>query len=315
MALVLCVAMLAGCSSNSASTDAKDVSTAAEEVLSGVDVKSGETTYPLTVKDSVGEVTIESQPTKIVSLAPATTEDLFAIGVGDKVVGDTEYCNYPEAAQSIEKVGDFSTPNVEKILALDPDLVVSNSNLQDDVRSQLENAGIKVLVYDPTTVTEVEESIVSLGEVCGVNDKAAEVVNNMQDELSSLIDSLKKVDTDKSVFIDLGSYYTVGPGSLQNNELEIIGATNIAADQKTAYPVLTTEQIIADNPDVYISMYTSVDDLKKVSGFDKIKAFEDGQAYSYADTSQNADMISRPGPRVVDGMKILAQDIYPDAFK
>lgn len=315
MALVLCVAMLAGCSSNSASTDAEDVSTAAEEVLSGVDVKSGDTTYPLTVKDSVGEVTIESQPTKIVSLSPAMTEDLFAIGVGDKVVGDTEYCNYPEAAQSIEKVGDFSTPNVEKILALDPDLVVSNSNLQDDVRTQLENAGIKVLVYDPTTVTEVEESIVSLGEVCGVNDKAAEVVNNMQDELSSLIDSLKKVETDKTVFIDLGSYYTVGPGSLLNNELEIIGAENIAADQNTAYPVLTTEQIIADDPDVYISMYTPVDELKKVSGFDTMTCFKDNAVYSYADTSQNADMISRPGPRVVDGMKVLAQDIYPDAFK
>ncbi len=311
LAILLSIAFVfAGCG-NSAQTDEDQ----AQETLSGVETKSGSTTYPLKIKDDVGEVEFDKAPEKIVSLSPACTESLFAIGAGDEVVGDTEYCNYPEQAQSIEKVGSFSEPNVEKILSLDPDLIVTNSNLSDDARKQLENAGMKVFVADPKTVTDVQKYLVNLGEILNKNDNAAKVVNNMQTELNDIVDKLKDVENEKSVFVDLGSYYTVGPGSLLNNELENLKAVNIAGNSDSAYPVLTTEQIIKDNPDVYISLYTPLSDLQKVPGFDQINAFKNNQVYSYSDVSENADMISRPGPRVVDGMKILAQDIYPDQFQ
>lgn len=302
---LLMLVLLAGCGAQtSGSTESSTVA-----------VKTGATTYPVTIQDDIGDVTIESKPQKIVSLAPSTTEELFAVGAGARVVGDTEYCNYPQAAKAIEKVGSYSTPNVEKILALSPDLVVSSDNIDDGVRTQLENAGVKILVFGADTVTGVEQDLVALGEAVDNNDDAAKTVKTMQDELSTLQDQLSGVTTEKTVFIDLGSYYTVGPGSLIDNELTDIKAKNIAADTGKPYPVLTTEEIVQKNPDVYISLYTPVEELKKVPGFDQMTAFKTGQVYSYAEISNNADMISRPGPRTVEGMKVLAHDIYPDIVK
>ncbi len=279
-----------------------------------VETYSGATSYPVIITDMSGDVTIDEKPERIVSLSPSNTEILFAIGAGDQVVGRTNYCNYPPEAEKVESIGDYATPSVEKILSLSPDLVMATDFIADDVKSQIEATGAKVLVFSPATIDEVENSITSIGQAVDQNDGATTVVENMQSQYDDLKAKLDTKDVTKTVFIDLGDYYTVGPGSLLNDELTLIDAENIAADADASYPQLSVETIVSDDPDVYISFLNTADQLKQVSGFSTMKCFEDNEVFYYPDTSTDADVMKRPGPRVIEGMQLLAKDIYPEVF-
>lgn len=304
---LLFLLLLTGC--NTDTTETKD-----ESSLS-VATFSGETEYPVTIEDVTGEITIEKMPERIVSLSPANTETVFALGAESRLVGRTEYGNYPPEAESVASVGSYSSPNVEEILSKTPDLIIGSDYVDDSIRKQLEATGATVLVFSPKTVKDVENYIVTLGQVLDRNDMASQLITDIQAEYDALIDNLGAVEEEKSVFIDLGNYYSVGPGSLLNDELELIQAKNIAGNADTAYPLLSVETIISDDPDVYISLFTKIDELKKVAGFDTIEAFKNDQVYYYDGLGNDADMIQRPGPRIIQGMEILARDIYPDAFK
>lgn len=301
--------ILTGCNSSTDTAENKD-----ESSLS-VTTYSGDTEYPVTVKDINGEVTIESEPERIVSLSPANTETIFALGVESRLVGRTEYGNYPPEAEEVASVGSYASPNAEAILEKTPDLVITSDFIDESLKTQLEATGAKVLVFSPNTVKDVENYMVTLGQVVNANDMASQLVTDIQAEYDALIEKLGAVEEEKTVFLDLGSYYTAGPGSLLNDELELIQAKNIAGDADSAYPQLSVETIIADDPDVYISFYQTIDELKKVPGFDTLKAFKNNEVYYYDGLGNDADMIQRPGPRIIEGMKILAQDIYPEAFK
>ena len=275
----------------------------------------GETSYPLTITDDLDkEVTFEAQPERVVSLSPANTEILFALGLSDKVVGRTDYCNYPEEAQKVESIGDYNAPNVEKIISLSPDLVLATDFINDDVRAQLEAAGAKVMVFKAADIPTVEEDIHRVGQIMNVNGKATEIVDGMEKKYTELKEKMNSVKTQKSVFIDIGNYYSSGENSLLGTMLSDINAKNIAADTGMDWPQLSVEQIIAANPDVYVSFFTTPEDIKKVPGFDQINAVKNDQIYYYEMLSPDSDLIQRAGPRIVDGLELLAKDVYPELF-
>lgn len=281
----------------------------------GVETKSGSTVYPVTVTDNAGNsVTIEKEPQKIVSLSPATTEILFALDQGDKVVGRTKYCDYPEAALAVTDIGSFNAPTLEKIIELAPDIVVASDFVSDDIKQQLEATGAKVITFNAADIDGVLANIVQAGEVTNANDKATEIVEKMAADREALIEKAKTAKTPKSVFFDIGKFYSAGPGSTLDSMLTDLNAVNIAADGTEQWPQLSTEEIIADNPDVYISLYTKPEDVKATPGFDKINAIINDQLVYFEDLTPESDMIQRPGPRIIDGMALIAESIYPEIF-
>lgn len=283
--------------------------------VAGVETKSGSTSYPVTVTDNAGNaVTIDKEPQKIVSLSPATTEILFALDQGDKVVGRTKYCDYPEAALAVADVGSFNSPTLEKIIELAPDLVVASDFISDEIKQQLEATGARVITFNAANIDGVLANIVQAGEVTNANDAAKEIVEKMTADRKALIEKAQTVKTQKSVFFDIGKFYSAGPGSTLDSMLTDLNAVNIAADGIEQWPQLSTEEIIADNPDVYISLYTKPEEIKATAGFDKINAIINDQLVYFEYLTPESDMIQRPGPRIIEGMALIAESIYPEIF-
>jgi iron complex transport system substrate-binding protein len=274
------------------------------------------TKYPLTVTDDLGKkVTIEKEPAKIVSLAPSNTEILFALGAGSKVAGRSEIDNYPADAKSIPVVGGLSGPNTESIIKLAPEVVFAiKGSLTDESQKLLESSGIKVVTFNPANIDGVYSDIRIAGEICNAQAKAKELTDSMQAKREEILAKIASVKP-KKVFVDLGGLYTAGQGSFINSMLKELKADNVAANTTGEWPQLSVEQIVSSDPDVYISLYTTIDDLKAVSGLSSTTAFKNGNVKVIETGTADNDMVQRPGPRVVDGLEIYAKTIYPEVFK
>ena len=270
--------------------------------------------YPVTVTDDLGnEVTLEAAPESIVSMAPVETEILFALGAGDVVTGRTEYCNYPEEATKIDAIGTYMDPNMELILSKTPDLVVASGYIDENIRTQLEENGIAIFLTDSNDLEGIEKTIETLGTLIGHEEEAADVVANMEAEWKDLSTELEKVSEKKSAFIDIGSLYSAGPNSMLDNSLQMIQVTNVAADGESPWPQLSAEKVVEADPDVYISLYSTLDDVKQIAGFEDLDCLNEDGGFIYIDGSGvEGDMIQRPGPRYVEGLKALAEMVYPE---
>lgn len=280
-----------------------------------IEVKIGETAYPISFTDGRGnEIVIDQEPERIVSLAPAMTETLYALGAGDKVKGRTDYCYYPEEALGVESIGNFNSPNLEKIIQLAPDIILSSDFVSDEMTAQLEALGAKVIIFNPTSIDGIFSNIIQIGEMVNANDNAKELIEAMTIERETLIEKTAGVDKQRSVFVDIGGFYSAGPGSMMDAMLRELNAINIASDSSSQWAQLSTEEIIADNPDVYISLFTKAEDIKATPGFDKINAIKNDQLVYINDQSEENDMISRSGPRIIKGMALMAEAIYPEQF-
>ena len=320
--LILSAAVLAGCGGDNQETDAKESPTAAADQEdtaenSAEDTQSSiqDTEYPLTITDGLGdEVTFEKEPERVISLAPASTEILFALGAGDRVKGRTDYCSYPEEASKVQSIGTYSAPNTELIISMEPDVVFATDYVDDSIREQVEATGAKVVVYTAGNVSVVLDTILQMGLILNLNKNAAELLDSMRADLEEIEQIVASNQEEKSVFVDLGSFYSVGPGALLYDMLDRIGVTNITADTETAYPQLSVESIIEKNPDIYISLYSSPDELKQTAGLHELDCIKNDNIIFFEALSNEADIIQRPSPRVVEGIRFLAEKIYPDLF-
>lgn len=282
--------------------------------VSGATVFAETDAFPVTVMDDFGnEVTLEKAPESIVSLAPVDTEILFALGVGDSVTGRTDYCNYPEEAADVDSIGTYMEPNMELILSKSPDLVVASGFIDDNIRQQLEENGTAIFITNASDLESTEKNIETLGKLIGHDAEAEEVVKNMEDEWTDLSAELENVKEEKSAFIDIGSLYSAGPSSLLDNSMQMIKVENVAADADSAWPQLSAEAVVEANPDVYISLYSTLEDVQQTAGLSDLACLnEDGGFIYIDDSSVEGDMIQRPGPRYVEGLKVLAELVYPE---
>lgn len=277
------------------------------------------TTFPITVSDDTGRsLTIDKKPEKIVSLAPSNTEILYALGLGGKVVGNTEYCDYPEEAKDVEKVGGFSDPNIEKIVSLEPDLVLGATMHEKHV-ADMEKLGLKVVLINATNIDGVMKDVELVGQITGQTQEAETVVSDMQEKVSGVQTALKDLADDKKVKV----FYlmwddpitTVGSNTLISDVLITAGGVNVAADAEQDYPNYSLEVLVTKNPDaiVYTKMGSGTglnpDTIKSKSGWEAISAVKNDRIYSIDD-----NLMSRPGPRIVDGLIETAKVLYPDRF-
>lgn len=275
---------------------------------------SAQTTYPYTMTDDAGrEVTIDAEPQVIVSLAPANTEILFAIGAGDRVQGVTSYDDYPAEVVDIAKVGDFAGPNLEAVAALNPDLVLLTSGVQGEMIQQLEDLGATAVVIDPLTVEGVMEDIVKVGAAVNENESAATVVGDMQTRLDAVKASAAALGEPVSAFIEIGQnpLFTAGPDTLIGQAITLAGGANIVTE--AGWISYSAEQVIAANPQVYL--FTSMSgasaaDIAARPGHASLSAVLGGNVIEIED-----NLISRPGPRIVEGIEQLYEAFRAAAAK
>lgn len=307
VALTMVMVVLSGCGSGT--------ETATEE-KGDSKVVTGETGYPVTVVDDYdNEVTLEKEPTKIVTLGPAQTEIVCELDGTKRLVGRSEIDDYPAEVADIQSVGAYYEPNVEMIIGLAPELIISTNYMDDAVKAQLEASGAKVYMCYDRGIDETEDNIKDIGLLINQNDVAADTIASIEEAREEISQTLGIDVEGRKVMIDLGDYYSAGPGSLLDDMLKELHATNIAADTGTEWPQLSAEQIIAADPDVYLSFYPTVEDIKAMPGFDHIAAVKNDQIYFYDMYSEEASMIQRSGPRIGDGLSLLAQAIYPELFQ
>jgi len=257
----------------------------------------------------------DSSNLRIISLAPSTTEILFALGLDDEIVGVSSFCNYPAQAKTKEKVGTFSQPNIEKILFLKPDVIFCTGLEQAPIVRELTHLNLKVYVSDPSNLEELFNSIRDIGKLTDKEREAGILIKKMQASIAE-VDSQVRLIPQKNrpkVFVEIWAdpLMTAGEGSFIDELITLSGGVNIAADTKRAYSYFSPEQVIIRNPDFIILTYMSKEQpLKMVRsrlGWGKISAVKNNHIYN----DINPDLLLRPGPRLIEGLKELYKRLHP----
>ena len=270
------------------------------------------TPAPVQVTDDLGKaLTFAQAPQKIVSLAPSVTEILFAIGAGNRVVGVQDFSTYPPEAASLPKIGGFPL-NYELIASLQPDLCIGADITSADDIATLEGLGLKVMIVNHTDLEGIFTDIELVGKAVRLEKPANDLAASLRAELKLLKDRIQTTMTKPRVFVELDeTLYTVAPGSFIDPLLQMAGGANIAADSANPYPQLSAEQIIAKDPEVIIltdaGYGVTADQVKARPGWDAITAVKNGAVHPI-----DGDIISRPGPRIIQGLNSLVALIHPE---
>ncbi|HSE98940.1 MAG TPA: cobalamin-binding protein [Blastocatellia bacterium] len=259
-----------------------------------------------TVTDEYGrEVRINPRPERIVSLAPSITETLYALGLGDRVVGVTTYCDYPPEAKQKEQVGDTLRPSVEKIVALKPDLVIIStaSQLESFVR-KLEEIKIPVYISNPRNLEGVLRSIEAIGEISGAPDRGRELSLALRARVEAIQSRVAGRGRPR-VFLLLGGnpLITAGRDAFVTDMINRAGGRSISDDETADYPQYSLETAVARQPEV-ILLQAGEESLPQ--GLRQTPAALAGHVYHLDD-----DLLLRPGPRIVDGLEQMAAKIHP----
>src|SRR5690625_770421 len=314
--LVLTAGLLIGCSS----AEDTDQSGESENKDNNTEETAG---FPIEVTDALGDkVTIEEEPEKIVSAIPSNTEIAFALGLGDKIVGVSDHDNYPEEVQDIEKVGGLEL-NVEKIISLQPDLVLAHASAADafkEALEQLRNSDISVFVVtNAESIDETYTVIEEIGTVTGAEDEAEEIISGMKEGFAAIEEKTAAIkDEDrKSVFMESSpepEIYTGGNNTFWQELLTIIHADNAAEDQD-GWVQLDPEVIVDLNPDVILTTYgdyvdNPVDQVLNRNGWGEVTAIKEEQVFDL-----ESDLVSRSGPRLVEGAEEMAKVVYPELYE
>jgi len=266
------------------------------------------------------EINIDSIPQRIVSLAPSNTEILFALGLGDRVAGVTEFCDYPEAARAKPKVGGFSTVDIERVVALEPDLILASSVHEVKVIPVLENVGLTVVALAPKTVDGVLASIILVGEVTGRSREAIRLVTSLEERIKTITDKMDGLPEGQRPRVFYITWHdplmTPGSGTRHDDLISKAGGTNIAR-ALTGYAAISLEAVIDANPEVMIAgvgMGTGKDlpfqFIKTEPILMDTDACINNRMYKI-----DVDLVGRPGPRIVDALEKFAEFIHPELFK
>lgn len=277
---------------------------------------TGGDSFPLTITDDAGrQVTLEREPQRILSLAPSNTEILFALGLGDRVVGVTTYCNYPEEATAKPKIGGFSTVNLELVVAAAPDLILATNIHVQNVVPELEAKGLTVVVIEPNKMEDVLATINLVGRLTGRTKEAQALVGQMEARIKTIEAKLAIAKTSPRVFWETSrELVTAGPGSFIGDIIARAGGTNIAQDTSTKWPRLSQEVVIASDPEVIIlddhAAGVTPEEVAGRPGWQGITAVKQGRVVPI-----QSDLVARAGPRIVEGFEMVARAIHPEVFQ
>ncbi len=248
---------------------------------------------------------------KIISLLPSHTEILFALNASS-VIAVSNFCNYPPAAAQLEKAGDLYNPNIEKIISLKPDLVVTGSWKSSPAAQRINRAGIKVLeIPDADSITAIYSSIKTIGAAVDRKKQAAQLISSIRAKIAAASSTVKgKARPRVYIEVDL-PHWTVGKGTFINDVLKTAGGDNIFADLKEPYAKISWESVVERNPDIIISLTPSPVDYAQLPGADKISAVAKNRVIAGLDK----DIFVRPSPRVAQAVEILAKALHETVKK
>jgi len=268
------------------------------------------------IDDMGREVKINHPPQRIVSLDPSVTEILFALELNSEIVGVTNYCDYPEQAKLKPRVGGYLDPNIEEIALLEPDLVVTTLKTETPkLIQQLENFGIQVFVLDPRKIEDIFDNIFSVAVLIHREEKANHLIATLRERLDEI---KKKVEGTycPRVFLEMGAdpLISVGPGSFAHDLIEIAGGRNVFGQSISTYRRCTLEEILLADPEVIIicSMVSNDFCLRQRRWWKRwknISAVRNNRIYIV-----EANLVARPGPRMVEGLEEIAKAIHPEKF-
>jgi iron complex transport system substrate-binding protein len=312
LSLVLAAVVAAGCASPSTTPPVASPPSPGASAAISPSSSAAASVFPVTLTDDDGvTVTLKAPPRRIVTFAPANTEILFALGLGDRVVGVSgRYDDYPPAARGIEEVGGSTgvEPNLEKVVSLRPDLLLATSG-GDEWKRRLRQLGITVFSIDATSFDDVLHDIRTVGRLTGADQPAAALTANMAAEAAEV---KARVGSPVSCFYEVyyqPPVYTVGPGSFVFSLLELAGCDPVTANLRTQYPQVSVEAIVKADPAVYLVDSLSAPSVAAVGkrpGYDALSAVRDHRVVII-----DSDLVTRPGPRVVEGLRELADALHP----
>jgi iron complex transport system substrate-binding protein len=278
---------------------------------------SDKTTGAIVVTDDSGtQLKLDKYPERIISLTPNNTEILFALGLGERVVGVTTYCDYPEEVSQKARIGDLQG-NVEEIVALEPDLVVAKAVLNEDIVSKLRKLDVPVLCVDPESIDGVYRSIELIAKVTGTDSNGDKIISEMKAKISDVQQKVAEIPEEErlKVFIEVGNdpLYTAGGDTYVDELVRLAGGINIAGDI-TGYQMYSLETVVKCNPDAILaadSYYVDVKaEINKRPGWDTVKAVQKGHIITDIDTN----LVNRAGPRSAIAVETVAKALYPDLF-
>lgn len=280
------------------------------------------TPTPVTFTDGLGRsVTLDKAATRIVSMAPSATEMLYAIGAGSQLVGRDSFSDYPEEAKSLQDIGGSDgNYSYEAIAALNPDLVVAAEiNTADQVKA-LENLGLKVYyISNPFDFTSLFDEMNVLGQLTDHEAEAKTATDALAARVQTVKDTISQASTTPTVFYELDGSdpskpWTVGPGNFMDQVISLAGGKNVGSDLTSSWAQISVEDLLVKDPAIIVlgdSNYgMTAEKVAARTGWENLSAVKNNQIFAFDD-----NLISRAGPRMVDGLEAMAKLVHPELFK
>lgn len=275
---------------------------------------------PITLIDGLGRsVVMNGAAKRVVSLAPSNTEILYAVGATEQVIGRDEFSDYPEEAKALPSVGgSMGEYSVETIVSLNPDLVLAAEINSPELVKQLEDLGLTVYyLKNPTSFEELYVNLEIVAQLTG--EDPTKLTDSLKARVDAVDEKIMPLSARPSVFYEIDATdaakpYTYGPGTFGDLLIARAGGTNIGDELTDPYPQISLEQIVVSNPSIILlgdSMWgVTIEAVVARPGWETIEAVQSKQIFPIDD-----NLISRPGPRLVDGLEQLAKLLHPDLFK
>lgn len=264
--------------------------------------------------DDLGrKIKIPAKIERVVSLAPNLTENVFAVGAGEKLVGVTSYCDYPAEAAKIQKIGDTVNPNLEAIVAQKPQLVlVTTASQIESFTKRMEERGIPVFVTNPKNLTDVLRNLRQIGDLLGTRETAEKLVADLQNRISSVENKIK-TENPVRVFVQISPEpFTVGRDSFVTDLVQRAGGVSVTKNIPEAYPRISKETALASQPEaIFLSSGGAMGEGNGAPAeiFRESPAVKSGKVFKV-----NGDFLARPGPRLVNGLEEMAKALHPEMF-
>ena len=265
-------------------------------------------------RDDLGrEVDIPVAPRRIICTSPEMTEILFALGAGGRVVGVVRGCDWPAAARELPSVGDFSNVSLERVAALEPDLIIATGHEQNRVVAQLERLGVPTVAFLAPDIASVKRNVKAVGAIVGEEANAAEIVAAFDEEINAVALEAEKVPVGDRprVYLEIcpEPLMTVGEGSFVHDAVVLAGGVNVGAGLPRPYSRIEAEVVIARDPEVIVLCHggTTAVDVAARTGWRRMAAVRNNRICEI-----NPDLILRAGPRLADGVAELYRIFYPE---
>lgn len=268
--------------------------------------------YPVTVQGAGGEeLVLEAEPLRVVSVGPNITELLYSLGVQEKLVGRTDYCDYPKEVLSVDTIGTLYTPDIEKIISLEPDLVIASTHFLDETKEKLEAVGISVLIlHEENELEGVYRLIDTLGAVFNRKERALEIVEDMQKRIAAVEEKVAEVEPVSVYYVvgyGDGGDYTAGGDTFIHEILTAAGGRNVA--EEVSGWSYSLEKLLEADPDVILVSEADYEGFVETEPYVGLRAVKEGRVYTI-----DENLLNRQCDRNADAVEQIARMLYPGVF-